>query len=412
MKLTAILLLVGLMQVSATVYSQATKFNFRAQNKQIVEVLKEIEESSDFRFIYIREQVDVERSVSLKAKDATVEEILDEIFEGQHISYEVMQDNLILLSSATNNMAKLEAVATLQQKSVSGKVTDESGTPLPGVTVVVKGTTQGTVTNADGEYSLANIPEDATLQFSFVGMKMQEIGIGSQTTVGVTMEEETIGLEEVVAVGYGTMKRSSVTGSISRVDSEQMEGFPSVNVMDAMQGQAAGVYIKPSRQPGESSSIRIRGSRSLSAGNNPLIIVDGMPGSWDNLVSQDIESMEILKDAAATAIYGSRASNGVVLVTTKSAAKGVSKLNIEIGSYIGINKYNFIKMQSAEKYAELIRDVMRYQTHGVMDQELWKNSPIDTQKGMEMFHSTWATNYYEKGINFDWQDAIFDNNSF
>jgi len=129
-----------------------------------------------------------------------------------------------------------------------------------------------------------------------------------------------------------------------------------------------------------------------------------MPGSWDNLVTQDIESMEILKDAAATAIYGSRAANGVVLVTTKAASQG--KLNIEVESYVGMNDYNFIKMQSAEKYAELIRDVMRYQTYGVMNAELWQNSPIDTRKGLEMFNSTWAENYYEKGINFDWQKAV------
>ncbi|HZH72234.1 MAG TPA: SusC/RagA family TonB-linked outer membrane protein [Mariniphaga sp.] len=302
--------------------------------------------------------------------------------------------------------------AFAQQTTINGLVSDNNGEPLPGVTIVVKGTTTGTVTDGNGNFILRLPPGANNLQFSFVGMQTQEIAVDGRSSFKVVLEEETIGLEEVVAVGYGTMKRSSVTGSISKVDAERIEGFPSVNVIDAMQGQAAGVYINPSRQPGESPSIRIRGSRSLSAGNDPLVIIDGMPGSWDNIVSQDIASMEILKDAAATAIYGSRAANGVILITTKTAARDQNKINIEVNSYAGFNHYDFIKMQSAEKYAELIRDVMRYQTHGAMDKNLWENSPIDTKRGMEMFHSTWATNYYDKGVDFDWQKALFNENSF
>ena len=298
-----------------------------------------------------------------------------------------------------------------QNRRISGTVVDDSGIPIIGANIVEIGTTNGTVTDIDGIFTL-EVVDNAILRVSYIGYLEQEIETRGINNFNITLLEDTQALEEVVVVGYGTMKRSSLTGSISRVETEQIEAFPSTNVIDALQGQAAGLYITPSRQPGESPSIRIRGSRSLSAGNNPLLIIDGMPGSWDNLVNQDIESMEILKDAAATAIYGSRASNGVVLVTTKSAREGTSKVNIEVSSYIGLNDYNFIKMQSAEKYAELIRDVMRYQTHGAMNAELWQNSSIDTKRGMEMFNATWADNYYNKGINYNWHEALFDDTSF
>lgn len=388
-------------------FSQS-KVTLHFEKATIQQVLKTLEDQTGHVFLYKDDIFDPSKKYSVDFTDESFEEVLKSVCATAGVDYEVRRNRQIILTEKEEKKFSI----VQQQRTVSGIVTDQRGEPLPGVTILVPETTVGTVTNFDGEFTLT-IPEDAVrLQFSFVGMKTQEIEISDKKIFTIVMEEETIGLDEVVAIGYGTMKRSSVTGSISRVDSEQIEGYPSVNVMDAIQGQAAGVYISPSRQPGESPSIRIRGSRSLSAGNNPLVIVDGMPGSWDNLVSQDIESMEILKDAAATAIYGSRASNGVILVTTKSAAKGISKINVEIGTYVGINNYNFIKMQSAEKYAELIRDVMRYQTHGVMDTELWENSPIDTKRGMEMFHSTWATNYYDKGINFDWQKALFDNNSF
>lgn len=315
-----------------------------------------------------------------------------------------------ILYAESGNWVNNESSITdqLPTKKITGNIVDINKIPIIGANIIEKGTTNGTITDIDGNFAL-EIGNNSVILISYIGYLDQEINTSGRSTFNITLLEDTKQLDEVVVVGYGTMRRSSLTGSISRVEAEKIEAFPSTNVLDAMQGQAAGIFITPSRQPGESPSIRIRGSRSLSAGNNPLLIIDGMPGSWDNLVSQDIASMEILKDAAATAIYGSRAANGVVLVTTKSASQG--KLSIEVGSYIGINTYDFIKMQSAEKYAELIRDVMRYQTHGVMNKELWENTFIDTKKGMEMFNSTWAENYYENGINFDWQEALFNNSS-
>lgn len=319
MKLTAFMLLASLLQVSATVYSQATKFSFKAENKQVVEVLKEIEEMSNFRFFYIREQVDVERRVSVKANGATVEQILDEMFADQGVGYKVMDDNLVLLSP-DKNIREIEAVS--QQKTITGKVTDNTGQPLPGVTVVIKGTTQGTVTNTDGEYSLSNIPDNSTLQFSFVGMRTQEVVVGSQTTINVSMVEDAIGIEEVVTIGYGVQKKVNVSGAVATISAEKLKNRPVMNLSTALEGLAPGVRItQGSGNPGnESVSIQMRGITSTN-GSSPLVLVDGTPADMTVLNSEDVESISFLKDAAASAIYGSRGGSGVILVTTKKGKK-------------------------------------------------------------------------------------------
>ncbi|MGC9342577.1 MAG: SusC/RagA family TonB-linked outer membrane protein [Bacteroidales bacterium] len=243
-----------------------------------------------------------------------------------------------------------------QQQTVSGKVTDSSGSPLPGVTVVVKGTTQGTVTNADGEYSLSNIPEDATLVFSFVGMRTQEIEIGNQSTIDVAMEIDAIGIEEVVAVGYGTMRKRDVVGAISSVKTDDISLATSASIGHSLQGKAAGLMIRQnSAQPGGGLDILIRGGASINASNAPLIVVDGFPiselnqpnngGRYDagtlsvlnSFNPNDIESIEVLKDASATAIYGSRAANGVILITTKRGKEG--KVNVQYSANYAFQNY-------------------------------------------------------------------------
>lgn len=356
MKLTIVLLLAGLMQVSATVYSQATKFNFRAENRQIADVLREIEDNSDFRFFYIREQVDVERRVSVVVSDATVENILDQIFGNQGVAYKVMDDNLVLLSP-DKNIKDIESV-TGQQKGVTGKVTDKSGQPLPGVTVLVKGTANGTVTNGNGIYTLSNIPENATLLFSFVGMKGQEIVVGTQTNINVSMEEESIGLEEVVAIGYGTTRKKDVTGALAVVSSEEFESRSTVQIGDALQGKIAGVQIsKPSGQPQSGYNIRIRGISTITAGSEPLYIVDGVPTTSMNQVeATDIESISILKDASSAAIYGASGSNGVVLITTKRGSNRGTK--VTFNAYYGLsNVWKNQDVLNVSQYKELMTEM-------------------------------------------------------
>ncbi len=340
MKLTIFILFLSLMQVSASVYSQATKFTFKYENKEIAEVLREIEDNSKFRFFYLREQVDVERQVSISAKEATVEQILDELFKGKDVRYELMNDFLIVLSKGGNKPASnmFRSSVFSQQQSVSGKVTDTSGQPLPGVSIVIKGTTQGTVTGADGNYTLTNLPANAVLVFSFVGMRTQEIAVGNRTSIDIRMEEETIGIEEVVAVAYGTQKRSELTGSVSSVNISDLADMPMTQLGEKLQGKLPGVRIYQTEGiPGSGLRFRIRGQASINAGNSPLIVIDGFASSTglESINPDEIESISVLKDASATSLYGSRAANGVILITTKQAKEG--KTDITLNVYSGIS---------------------------------------------------------------------------
>jgi len=209
-----------------------------------------------------------------------------------------------------------------QQRVISGSVTDRNQEPVVGATVVVKGTAVGTVTNNEGEYTL-NVPATAeVLSFSFVGMRTQEVNIDDRTTINVVLEEETIGLDEIVAVGYGTQKKVNLTGAVQNVTSEEIVKRNASNISNALQGLIPGVSIvQSSGRPGvaDGASIRIRGTGSLNSSSNPLILIDGVEGDINNVDPNAVESISVLKDAASASIYGSRASNGVILITTKRA---------------------------------------------------------------------------------------------
>lgn len=327
MKLTAFLIIVFTMQVTATVYSQSKKLSLNMQGNSIKEVLQQIEAQSEYRFIYENEKVNLDTKVNIRVTDEVVETILKRLFEKDGVSYSITENNLILINPSENQMRSIgkESSNAQQKKTVSGKVTDSSGSPLPGVTVVVKGTSNGTIADANGNYSVPNVPDNAILQFTFVGMKMQEIGVGNKTSINVTLEEETIGIEEVVAVGYGTQRKESVTGSVASMGGDVLREMPSSNFSQALQGRLPGVeFSQTSTRPGATMQIRIRGTRSLTASNDPLVVLDGIPftGSISEINNNDIKSMDILKDASATAIYGSRGANGVIIITTNKGQKG------------------------------------------------------------------------------------------
>lgn len=228
-------------------------------------------------------------------------------------------------------LSVLAITAGAQSKSVSGTVVDKTGEPVIGASVVVKGTTNGTITDFDGNFSLQGVPSDGTIQISFVGYKTQDISVAGKSNIKVTLAEDTEMLDEVVVVGYGVQKKTDVTGALISVDSEKLNARPVANAFEALQGKAAGVDITSSERPGTVGSIRIRGSRSLDEDQNqPLYVVDGVilsAGGIESINPRDIESINILKDASSTAIYGSRGANGVVLVTTKRGKEGVLQLN-------------------------------------------------------------------------------------
>ncbi|HPT31027.1 MAG TPA: TonB-dependent receptor [Prolixibacteraceae bacterium] len=254
----------------------------------------------------------------------------------------------------------LFAEVAQQQKNIRGTVTDQSGQPLPGVSIVVKGTTIGTTTDVNGKFSL-NTPSNAvSLSVSFVGMVPQEIPIGNQTSFDIVMQEASIGLEEVVAIGYGTVKKSDVTGALTSVSEKTIKERPLQNAVQAIQGKAAGVDIVSNLRPGEVASISIRGTRSINGSNSPLFVVDGiiMMGTINDINPNDIASIEILKDASATAIYGSRGANGVVLVTTKSGKKG----NVTVGYETSLSVDNIV---SVTDWATAGEALDRYRVAGI-----------------------------------------------
>jgi TonB-dependent SusC/RagA subfamily outer membrane receptor len=316
-RLTLFVFFLGLIQVMAVdSYSQMAKLSLNVNNKSLENVLEQIEDQSEFFFLYNKDLVDVDQKVNINVENETVKLVLDNLLEGKDISYAVYDRQIVLTNRDVVSMM------TGQQKSVSGKVTDSKNQSLPGASVVIKGTTQGTVTNGDGNYSLSNIPENATLLFSFVGMRSQEVVVGNQTSINVVLEDETIGLDEVVAIGYGTQRKADLTGAVSTVAPENLKQGINQSVSHALQGRVAGVTaIQNSGEPGGGVEIRIRGAGSIND-NSPLYVVDGIIGSIANLNPADIESMTVLKDAASAAIYGSRGANGVVIVTTKKGKKG------------------------------------------------------------------------------------------
>ncbi len=392
MKVTTFLLFAMFFQVSATVFSQNNGLiNLRADNEPLKEILKLIEDQSNNRFLYNSKNINVEQKKSIDCQVESIEDVLDMLFKGTDIKYRSFEKTYVLFSEERDGPIHERGLpaSSQQQRSISGKVSDASGLPLPGVTVVVKGTTQGTITDHGGNYTLSNVADGATILFSFVGMRAQEVAVGGKTTIDIVMEEEAIGIEEVVAVGYGTMKKSDLTGSVASVQNKSVNAFPTTNVLQALSGRAAGVQVlQGTGEPGGSISVRIRGTNSIKGSNEPLYVIDGFPTSGSNptiLNNLDIESVEILKDASATAIYGSRGANGVVLITTKSGNAG--KTNVHFESNFGIQSLRKkMDMMNAREYLEFYN--MAWENAGL--------APLFTQEEIN-----------SAGEGFDWQDFVF-----
>lgn len=310
-----------------TGYAQATKLNLAMKNATVKEVLVAIEKVSEFRFLYNSNLVDVERNVDVKFKDFTIDKAMDILFNGDDVNYTIIDRQIVL---SLKDSPDTDSGNMQQQRQISGAVLDERGEPLPGVAVVIKGTTQGTVTDIDGRYTLPNVPDDAVLVFSFLGMRSQEVEVENQTNISIRMQEETIGLEEVVAVGYGVQTKASVTGSVASTDDEMIKRAPVTSLSNSLAGLLPGLTtLNRSGEPGENvSQIYIRG-RGTTGDTDPLVVVDGVPdetGAWQRINQNDIEQISILKDASS-AIYGARAANGVILITTKRGELGKPMFN-------------------------------------------------------------------------------------
>ncbi len=361
MRLTFLFLLLGLLQLSASTYSQNTKLNLEFKDASVTEVLQAIESQSKYRFAYSSEFIDLDRKVNVKFENQTIGEILKEVFKDTNVKHEV-EDRHIMLYTVQENEVQ-------QAKDVSGKVTDSSGYPLPGVSIVIKGTANGTITDFDGNFDLSNVANDAILVFSFVGMKTQEINVAGQSSFNIIMVEDAIGLEEVVAIGYGTVKKSEITGSVGVVTADDLAQQPSVNPLQNLRGKLAGVTVfSNSGAPGGNNRILIRGMGTINASTQPLYVVDGVQtDNIDYLNPSDIESMEVLKDASSAAIYGARGANGVVLITTQGGLerKGLAveyKSNFSI-SKIAKKRNSMYRPMNSEEFMEVQRIAVENATY-------------------------------------------------
>lgn len=422
MKLTSLFLLISVTTVFADrLYSQTKTLNLNMENATVKEVLSRIEQQSEFYFMYSSKFVDVNREVTVQVENKKIETVLDLLFAGSNISYTI-KDRFIVLT--TPQYMQNGAFDVFQQLSVSGKVTDSRKQPLPGVTVVVKGTTQGTVTDFDGNYSITNLPEKAVLQFSFVGMTTQEIEVAGRRNIDVVMSEAAIGLEEVVVTALGLKREKKALGySVGEVQSEMMNRVPQKDLLGALAGKMSGVKITTtSNDVNGDTFVNIRGITSLAGNNNPLVVVDGVP-TGDQRVMKDIspdniESVTVLKGPSAAALYGSRAGSGVILITSKSgkmSKKGIG-VDVSIGSTYSV-PYQYIELQN--RFTSGISGVLNENSYQQFNGPEEGVSAIQWNTNGEskplVFYDNLLRDYFETGLETVYDASVsgsYDRGSF
>jgi len=373
------------------------KITLNLENVTLHKALETIELQTKIRFAYSSSLIPLAEKVNIKANNQPLVDVLNDLFTDLNIEYQPVKGQIMLkrirkkaLSDeipkiSTENLP-LESQA--MELLVRGKITDESGNALPGVNVVVKGTQRGVTSGIEGDYEITLNDNENTLLFSFVGYLSQEVNVDNRTAINIMLQPDQKSLEEVVVIGYGTVKKSDLTGSVAQVKSKEINAFPNANVLQALSGRAPGVHIRQSSgAPGAGISVRVRGGNSILGSNEPLYVIDGFPvnGSLTHLNNSDIESVEVLKDASATAIYGSRGANGVVLITTKRGKAGKTVVDFET-SFSSQKLIRKLDLMNAKEYA------MLYNEQAIND----NITPFFSQADIDSF-----------GEGFDWQDFVF-----
>lgn len=403
-RMQCILVILFFSMISSTGYANETTqaprvIELNLKDVSLKTALKEIEKQTRYHFVVNDSRLkSTWRMVSLTIKSDNIEEVLNQLLSGTNINYTIKKKQITLIPPATSgqagpvsplseqsssfvalNMNAYYQRNTVQAVVVTGIVTEENGAPLPGVNVLVKGTTMGTVTDSEGKFSLNVSSAESVLVFSFIGYQIQEVPLGGQSVVNVQLVPDTKTLSEVVVVGYGTQEKTDVTGSISSVKGSEFENLPVAVAQQALQGRTAGVNIvRNGGAPGDPGAIRIRGVGTVNDAN-PLIIIDGVPaGGLSDVNPNDIESIDVLKDASASAIYGTRAANGVVIVTTKRGKFGEG-LKMTLNGYTGVsNRIKTIDVLDAPTLAMLKRE--RYTNDGLPINEIWEDPQYQTQQ--------------------------------
>ncbi|MCO5235240.1 MAG: TonB-dependent receptor plug domain-containing protein [Chitinophagaceae bacterium] len=325
MKLSAILIFIGCLQVSARTYSQHVTLS--SENVPLKVVFREIEKQTGFHFFYRVSLAARFGNIDVHLQNVPLKDAMDLVLKDQPLQYKIINKTIVITQKANGRRVQ-EPVAPGEDApavNVSGTVTNPQGTPLAGASIKIKNTNRGVSTDDRGSYSLNNVPNDAVLVVSYIGFGDQEVRVQGRSVINIVMQPEQSGLNEVVVVGYGTQKKLNLTGAVDQVSGDRLESRPITNVSEGLQGLMANLNVTTTTgggKPGTTKSINIRGYTGLGTTGEPLILVDGVPADINTVNPNDIESISVLKDAASSAIYGSRAPYGVILITTRQGKRG------------------------------------------------------------------------------------------
>lgn len=390
MKFTTILLVTAFLQFAQA--SNAQRITISKKNATLQQLFKEIRKQSGYDFFYNQEDIKKAKRIDISVQNETLEDVLKLCFDDQPFTF-MFKDRTVIIKESKPNEVLWSSF--IQKVELKGRVTDEKGGPMPGVSIKLKGSNVATMTDWNGNYALTLPNGVGTLIFSFVGFATQEIKIDNRTLINVVLKEENSALSEIVVVGYGTQKKKDLTGAVSSISAKSVENLPIARADQMIQGRASGVQVTQTQsQPGGVSSLRIRGTNSINTNNEPLFVVDGFPGAGNlNTINpNDIQSIDILKDASSIAIYGSRGANGVVIITTKKGTAGQSAINFE--AYYGLQKVRKpYKMMNATEYANYLNDAQ-------------KLTNIETPTLAKALPYTDAQ-IAELGVGTDWQKELF-----
>lgn len=394
MKLTSFLMMIAALSVKAGGFSQDVKVSLSLNGVKLITFFKVVERETDYRFAYCNDVIPDGKIVTVKAKKTPLYQLMDEVMAATDLKYRFDEVAGIFIISEKDKPLAPDTKPVLV-RTIKGTVTDEKGEPLSGVSVQVKGTSRATTTTADGQFIIEVEDNAKTLVFSSVGMVTKEVAIQGSEALNVVLNLSNRALDEIVVVGYGTQKRTLVTGAVSSVNGKTLNELPAVSVSQALQGRVAGVTVTNNGSPGAAPIVRIRGISSISYASDPLYVVDGFPtGDLEAIDTKDIESVDVLKDASAAAIYGSRATNGVIMITTKKGRRD-GQLRVNYDASYGVQQVTQrLDLLNTEQFKQYALAYRGSQVPRLADP--WVNQP--THEGADKTYGE---------TNTDWQDAYF-----
>jgi TonB-linked SusC/RagA family outer membrane protein len=407
MKLSLIITLVTSMSVTASVFPQSVKLDLTVENMAVKDVLKVVESKTNFRFFFSDDFRAMDKTVSLALQNTSLEKIMDAILNSTSATYKVLDNNIVVISPFS-----------IQQQKISGKVTDgTTGEPLPGVSIGIEGSTGGAVTDIEGKYTITLPSTNAVLIFSFIGYNTEKIAVNDKTTIDVGLIPDIKSLQEVVVVGFGSQKKVNLTGSVGIVDSKAIEARPVQNAVQALQGTVPGLNISSGSGGAldQAANFNIRGIATIGKGStgSPLILIDGIEGDLTAINPQDIDNISVLKDAASSSIYGSRAPFGVILVTTKKGKAGKTVINYN-NSFRYSSPVLLPKEMDSYTFAQYFNEANRNSGYGDFFDAAWLQRIKDYQDGKLGNKTTipngthWA-DYGGANDNIDWYKEVYAN---